>query len=174
MHNSGNLREDEVTSAVIAACSAGMLSMLAWYLIGEHSQELETDGESMLVDEGIDIDDIEEGIEASSEQTRVQSNSLSHPKEPINKFHAPNIISTMNTLAANLGRIAEALDRSNKAMSIDYLYEEVTKIQDFDEDFVIEALEYLASDDKKGRTFLTLDEKRRKNWLLRNLRGRRG
>ncbi|XP_042520087.1 uncharacterized protein LOC122093700 isoform X1 [Macadamia integrifolia] len=169
-----NLNRDELIAAAMAACSAGMLSMIAWYFTSEFVDEAETTGQHMTVDEEVNLDGIEEGMEASSEQTKGPPDSSLHSGGNQNKIHASHLImETMNSVAANLGEIAEALDRNNK-ISIDNLYNEMMKIQDFDDELLVEALEYVASDDKKAMTFLTLNEKRRKNWLLKHLRVQSG
>ncbi|KAJ4976412.1 hypothetical protein NE237_001518 [Protea cynaroides] len=163
-----NLNNDELIAAVVAACSAGMLSMMAWHLTSEFVDEAETVNQHMTVGEEVNLDGVEEGMEASSEQ------SSAHTGENLNKLHTSHLImEMMNSAAANLGKIAETLDRNNK-ISIDNLYNEIMKIQDFDDELLVEALEYVTSDDKKAMTFLTLNEKRRKNWLLKHLHGQSG
>ncbi|KAK9268358.1 hypothetical protein L1049_000107 [Liquidambar formosana] len=171
MNNQKNQKRDEIVAAAIAACTAGILSMVALYL--EHAEDLETNDQVTSLDEDVELDDINEGMEASSKQLRPTTSTYSKPhvKKPCS---TNRIAKTMSTMAANLSKLAQVLDQSSDEVSVDELYEKVMKVEGFDSEFLVEAFEYIYSDDKKARTFLSLNGRQRKIWLLKYLHSRNG
>lgn len=51
-------------------------------------------------------------------------------------------------MAADIGRIADALTENNKTVCLDELFEMVQTIPGFDDDLIIEACEYLSFDEE--------------------------
>ncbi|KAF8391504.1 hypothetical protein HHK36_023809 [Tetracentron sinense] len=49
----------------------GIISMVAWYYIAKHAEDIDTADQCMSVDEDINLDNIEGGMEASSKQTKA-------------------------------------------------------------------------------------------------------
>ncbi|XP_057964303.1 uncharacterized protein LOC131155288 [Malania oleifera] len=60
-------------------------------------------------------------------------------------------------------------DENPNSLSIEHVIEAVQALPDMDEDLVLDACDLL-EDEKKAKTFLALDIKLRKKWLLRKLR----
>ncbi|KAK7856687.1 hypothetical protein CFP56_022111 [Quercus suber] len=77
----------------------------------------------------------------------------------------------MSAMSADIGRIADALTENNKTVCLDELFEMVQTIPGFDDDLIIEAYEYLSFDERRAMTFMKLNERIRKKWLLKRLRG---
>ncbi|KAL2510925.1 Uncharacterized protein Adt_16525 [Abeliophyllum distichum] len=114
----------------------------------------------------------EEGTEGSSQQTGARPTSSSFPKQQSKKRRNSDImVEMMTAMAENIGRIADALTASNQSVCLDELFEMVQNIPGFDDDLVIEACEFLSFDEKRATMFLKLDERLRKLWLLKRLRG---
>ncbi|KAF8395743.1 hypothetical protein HHK36_019694 [Tetracentron sinense] len=136
------------------------------------NEHVENENELMLADDNISRDGIGDGMEASSQQTRSRPTSSSHSKQPGKKKRDSDaMLETMSAIAANIGRIADALAESNRTAGLDELFEMVQKIPGFDDDLIIEACEYLSFDEKKAKMFFKLDDRLRKKWLLKRLRG---
>ncbi|XP_054819376.1 uncharacterized protein LOC129318557 isoform X4 [Prosopis cineraria] len=111
-------------------------------------------------------------MQGSSEQTRAKPSSSSQSKQPSRKRRSSDaMLEMMSVIAVDIGRIADALTESNKTSYLDEVFETVQNIPDFDDDLIIEACEYLCFDDKKALMFMKLDERLRKKWLLKRLRG---
>ncbi|CAK9154367.1 unnamed protein product [Ilex paraguariensis] len=112
-----------------------------------------------------------ESTQGSSHRTRTRP-SLSRSKQPSKKRRNSDVmVEMMNAIAANIGRIADALTGSNQSVCLDELFEMVQNIPGFDDDLIIEACEFLSFDEKRAKMFLKLDERLRKMWLLKRLRG---
>ncbi|KAK6936898.1 Myb/SANT-like domain [Dillenia turbinata] len=110
-----------------------------------------------------------DGTRGSAPRTSTRSSFPSWPKQASRKRHAAEaILEVLSTMSANIGRIADALTENNHCL--DELFEMVQKIPGFDDDLIIEACEYLSSDEKRARMFLNLDDRLRKMWLLKRLR----
>lgn len=125
----------------------------------------------MLVDE-VSHDDTGNDTQGSSQQTRARPSSSSRSKHPSRKRSASDVmVEMMSAMTENIGRIADALTESNSTVCLDELFEIVQNIPGFDDDLIIEACEYLSSDDKRARMFMKLNDRLRKKWLLKRLRG---
>ena len=81
------------------------------------------------------------------------------------------MLKMMSAMAADIGRIADALTENNKTVCLDELFEMVQTIPGFDDDLIIEACEYLSFDERRAMMFMKLNERLRKKWLLKRLRG---
>lgn len=125
----------------------------------------------MLTNEEISHDNASVEMQGSSEQTRSRPSS-SHSKQPSKRRRTDDVlIQMMSVMAADISRIADALTESNKTVCLEEVVEKVQNIHEFDDDLIIEACEYLCFDDKRALMFLKLDERLRKKWLLKRLRG---
>lgn len=60
-------------------------------------------------------------------------------------------------------------DENSGSISIESVIEAVQALPDMDEELVLDACDFL-EDEKKAKTFLALDVKLRKKWLIRKLR----
>ncbi|XP_057955678.1 uncharacterized protein LOC131149329 [Malania oleifera] len=125
----------------------------------------------VMVDE-ISHDDTGDGTQGSSQQTGARPSSSSHSEQPSKKRRTGDVmIEMMSAMAANIGRIADVLTENSKAVCLDELFEMVQNIPGFDDDLIIEACEFLSFDEKRAKMFMKLDERLRKLWLLKRLRG---
>jgi len=81
------------------------------------------------------------------------------------------MLQMMSVMAADISRIADALTETNKTVCLEEVVEKVQNMSDFDDDLIIEACEYLCFDEKRALMFLKLEDRLRKKWLLKRLRG---
>ncbi|KAF8403690.1 hypothetical protein HHK36_011794 [Tetracentron sinense] len=139
------------------------------------NEPVETANQLRLAYDDISHDDIGDGMETSSQQTRARPTSSSQSKQPVKKKRASDaMVEAMSDMAASISRIADALVESSKTAGLDELFEMVQNIPGFDDDLVIEACEYLSFDEKKAKMFFKLDDRLRRMWLLKRLRGQSG
>ena len=125
----------------------------------------------IVVDEEMGDGNTDDDIQVSSQQTRARPSSWSHSKEALKRRRTSDVmLEMMSAMAENIGRIADALTES-KAVCLDELFQMVQTIPDFDDDLILDACEYLSFDEKRARMFMKLDERLRKKWLLKRLRG---
>ncbi|OIW13242.1 hypothetical protein TanjilG_14175 [Lupinus angustifolius] len=125
----------------------------------------------MLDHEETSHDNASDEVQGSSEQTGARPSS-SHSKQPSKRRRTSDVLlQMMSVMAADIGRIADSLTESNKTVCLEEVVEKVQNIDEFDDDLIIEACEYLCFDDKRACIFLKLDERLRKKWLLKRLRG---
>ncbi|XVF04897.1 hypothetical protein REPUB_Repub05bG0124600 [Reevesia pubescens] len=126
----------------------------------------------IVVDEEMGHDNTDDDIQVSSQQTRDRPSSSSHSKEALKRRRTSEVmIKMMSAMAENIGRIADALTSESKAVCLDELFQMVQSIPDFDDDLIVDACEYLSFDEKRARMFMKLDERLRKKWLFKRLRG---
>lgn len=129
----------------------------------------------LLADEEMSLDNASDEVQGSSESeqtvgARPSSSSLS--KQPSKRRRTGDVmLQMMSVMAEDISRIADALTESNKTSCLEEVVKKVQNIPDFDDDLIIEACEYLCFDEKRALMFLKLDERLRKKWLLRRLRG---
>jgi hypothetical protein len=64
-----------------------------------------------------------------------------------------------------LGAVAVALETLNKEVDTDHLYQEVMKVEGYDEFMLATAFDHLNRDVKDARGFLVKNAKLRKFWL---------
>ena len=73
----------------------------------------------------------------------------SHSKRLLKRRRSSDVmLKMMSAMAANIGRIADALTDNNKTVCLDELFEMVQTIPAFDDDLIIEACEYLSFDEE--------------------------
>ncbi|CAK7330715.1 unnamed protein product [Dovyalis caffra] len=124
----------------------------------------------VLVDEDT-RHDVGDDYQESSQQTRARPSSSSHSEQPYKRRRDNNVMmEMMSAIATDVGRIADALTEMNN-VCLDEVFEMVMRIPGFDDDIIIEACEYLSFDDKRARMFMKLNDRLRKKWLLKRLRG---
>ena len=88
------------------------------------------------------------------------SNKRSHRK----RSH-DNSEDRYNLISEKLGNVVLALQALNKEVDADYLYQEVMKVEAYDEFMLASAFDHLNGDNKAGRGFLVKNAKLRKFWL---------
>ncbi|XP_043721464.1 uncharacterized protein At2g29880-like [Telopea speciosissima] len=138
----------------------------------DSEEHVEAADQFMSVYNDINPGDVGDGMEESSQQTGSQPASSSRSKRPLKRKRANNMmLETMSAMAANIGRIADALGQNSKTVNLDELFDVVQKIPGFDDDLIIEACEYLSVNEKKAMMFLKLDDRLRRIWLLKRLHG---
>ncbi|KAK9286166.1 hypothetical protein L1049_014548 [Liquidambar formosana] len=71
-------------------------------------------------------------------------------------------------LGENIKIVADASNNRDK-IDMDLLMLEIEKISNFDDDLVVEAMEYLSGDKKRADLFLALKENQKRIWLLKRL-----
>ncbi|XP_014510263.1 uncharacterized protein LOC106769245 isoform X1 [Vigna radiata var. radiata] len=118
-------------------------------------------------------DDASDEVQGSSEQTRARpSSSQSHSEQPSKRRRTCDVLlQMMSVMAADISRIADALTETNNRVCLEEVVEKVQNMPDFDDDLIIEACEYLCFDEKRAFMFLKLEDRLRKKWLLKRLRG---
>lgn len=83
-----------------------------------------------------------------------------------------SMASALREMAAAVSCLAEKMkddDDDNSSNSI-AVVEAIQGLPDMDEDLILDACDLLEDDDKKAKTFLALDVKLRRKWLIRKLR----
>ncbi|XP_030959168.1 uncharacterized protein LOC115981123 [Quercus lobata] len=126
----------------------------------------------MFANEEMSHEDTSDGMQGSSQQTRARPSSSSHSKRLLKRRRSSDVmLKMMSAMAADIGRIADALTENNKTVCLDELFEMVQTIPGFDDDLIIEACEYLSFDERRAMMFMKLNERLRKKWLLKRLRG---
>ncbi|KAK9285420.1 hypothetical protein L1049_024613 [Liquidambar formosana] len=79
------------------------------------------------------------------------------------------ISTDLRFLGENIKIVADAINNRDK-IDMDLLMLEIEKISNFDDDLVVEAMEYLSGDKKRADLFLALKENQKRIWLLKRLR----
>uniref|UniRef100_A0A2N9FX33 Myb/SANT-like domain-containing protein n=1 Tax=Fagus sylvatica TaxID=28930 RepID=A0A2N9FX33_FAGSY len=126
----------------------------------------------MFGNEEMSQDNASDGMQGSSHQTRARPSSSSYSKQLLKRRRSSDaMLEMMSAMAADIGRIADALTENNKTVCLDELFEMVQTIPGFDDDLIIEACEYLSFDERRAMMFMKLNERLRKKWLLKRLRG---
>lgn len=126
----------------------------------------------MFRNEEMSQDNASDGMQGSSQQTRARPSSSSYSKQLLKRRRSSDaMLEMMSAMAADIGRIADALTENNKTVCLDELFEMVQTIPGFDDDLIIEACEYLSFDERRAMMFMKLNERLRKKWLLKRLRG---
>lgn len=124
----------------------------------------------VMVDEDMCDNNTDDGIQVSSQRT-ISRSSPSRSKDALKRRRSSDImLDVMGAMAENIGRIADALTES-KGVSLDELFRMVQSIPESDDDLIVDACEYLSFDEKRARMFMKLDERLRRRWLLKRLRG---
>ncbi|OVA20736.1 hypothetical protein BVC80_887g16 [Macleaya cordata] len=130
---------------------------------------------------GVDIEDVADEDHSDApdpepmEPTTSSSISTRHDEPNRRKrkrLSGDPMVENLGSLAKGINRIASAMEerlRINKALDLSNLAGELKKIPDFSDELIIEASEYLASDEKLAKIFFILSEDQRKSWLLKRL-----
>lgn len=112
-----------------------------------------------------------DSIEASSQQTGTRPSSSSHSQKSLKRRRNSDLmVQIMSTMAANVARIADALSDSRRPICLDQVFDVVQTMPGLDDDFILDACEFLSLDEKMAVMFMKLDERLRKKWLLKKLR----
>lgn len=108
------------------------------------------------------------GLRRNKRQLENPSNSAT-PKR-IRKKDG-NMASALREMVTAVSSISEKNkdDENSGSISIESVIEAVQALPDMDEELVLDACDFL-EDEKKAKTFLALDVKLRKKWLIRKLR----
>lgn len=77
--------------------------------------------------------------------------------------------SALREMATAVSSLSDKKKNDENALSIENVIEAVQALTDMDEDLVLDACDFL-EDEKRAKTFMALDVKLRKRWLLRKLR----
>lgn len=123
---------------------------------------------------------ISEGSSSQETGEEARTSSLSGSKQKSKKrCSSDGMVEMMRDMARNIGRIADALTEHNNnneagGVCLDEVFEMVQNIPGFDDDLIIEACEFLSFDEKRAKMFLKLDERLRRLWLIKRLRGNSG
>ncbi|KAF2291812.1 hypothetical protein GH714_035703 [Hevea brasiliensis] len=147
---------------------------------------------NFMVDEEIN-DDSAGNDRQESTQWIWSRPSLSHSKQPDKRrldstqlsFYPKNLskqpdkrrrvdeimVELMSIIATNTGKIADALTENNNNVCLDEVFKMVQNIPGFDDDMIIDACEYLSSEESRARMFMKLDDRLRTLWLLKRLHG---
>ncbi|KAF5455319.1 hypothetical protein F2P56_024911 [Juglans regia] len=82
-----------------------------------------------------------------------------------------SMVSALREMASAVSSLSDKKkdDEISNSIPIENVIEAVQALPDMDEDFILDACDFL-EDEKKAKTFLALDVKLRKKWLVRKLR----
>lgn len=106
--------------------------------------------------------------------------SLQKNKRPLEDWSIPahskrardkdeGVASALREMATAVSSLSDKKKNDESSISIENVIEAVQALSDMDEDLVLDACDLL-EDEKKAKTFMALDVKLRKKWLLRKLR----
>ncbi|KAK7284613.1 hypothetical protein RJT34_19362 [Clitoria ternatea] len=104
-----------------------------------------------------------------AQKQKRQSDRSSDPTSPKkSRNDEQGIVVALHEMAAVVSTLSTKRNDDN-SVSIENVIEAVQALPDMDEDLVLDACDFL-EDERKAKTFLALDVKFRKKWLLRKLR----
>jgi hypothetical protein len=116
-----------------------------------------------------DIDDSEhvdlDFDDASSKEKDVASSNSASAKRSHRKRSRADSEDTYSSIAEQLKDVALALRSLNKGVDADYLYEEVMKVEGYDEFMLASAFDHLIGDENVTKRFLAKNAKLKKFWL---------
>lgn len=107
----------------------------------------------------LDFDDV------SSKGKYVASSDSGSTKRSHRKRSRDDSEDGYNLISEKLGEVALALQALNKGVDADHLYQEVMKVEGYDEFMLATAFDHLNGDEKLARGFLVKNAKLRKFWL---------
>lgn len=93
--------------------------------------------------------------------------SSSHSKKARTKDEG--MASALREMATAVSSLADKRKDDDNSIPIESVIEAIQALPDMDEELVLDACDFL-EDEKKAKTFLALDIKLRKKWLIRKLR----
>lgn len=115
--------------------------------------------------------DVQESMHTDQKNKRQLENQLSyvHLKKP--RIKDESMADALREMASAVNSLSDKKkdDENSNSIPIENVIEAVQALPDMDEDLVLDACDFL-EDEKKAKTFLALDIKLRKKWLLRKLR----
>lgn len=115
--------------------------------------------------------DVQESTHTDQKNKRQLENQLSyvHLKKP--RIKDESMADALREMASAVNSLSDKKkdDENSNSIPIENVIEAVQALPDMDEDLVLDACDFL-EDEKKAKTFLALDVKLRKKWLLRKLR----
>lgn len=95
-----------------------------------------------------------------------KSSGSASPKKPRDDEHG--MVVALHEMATAVSSLSTKKNDDN-SISIENVIQAVQALPDMDEDLVLDACDFL-EDERKAKTFLALDAKLRKKWLIRKLR----
>lgn len=117
------------------------------------------------------VDDEQESTHSSQKNKRQFGNwsNSGHIKRLCRKDET--VASALREMASAVSSLSEKKkdDENPNSIPIENVIEAIQALPDIDEELVLDACDFL-EDEKKAKTFLALDVKLRKKWLLRKLR----
>ncbi|KAJ9543157.1 hypothetical protein OSB04_022864 [Centaurea solstitialis] len=146
-----------------------------------------SEGRESLSDNHSDQKDEAGSLKLTHSATVSDEQESSHKRELENKWSPEHLkkvkmddeesmASALREMAAAVSCLADKMkdedDDDNSTNSV-AVVEAIQRLPDMDEDLILDACDYLEDDDKKAKTFLALDVKLRKKWLIRKLRPQR-
>ncbi|XP_065633538.1 L10-interacting MYB domain-containing protein isoform X2 [Quercus suber] len=115
--------------------------------------------------------DVQESMHTDQKNKRQLENQLSyvHLKKP--RIKDESMADALREMASAVNSLSDKKkdDENSNSIPIENVIEAVQALPDMDEDLVLDACDFV-EDEKKAKTFLALDVKLRKKWLLRKLR----
>lgn len=120
----------------------------------------------------------EDQVDEEQESTHADQKNKRQLENCSNSGHLKKLHRKDESMASALREMASAVsslsdkkkdDENSNSIPIENVIEAIQALPDMDEDLVLDACDFL-EDEKKAKTFLALDVKLRKKWLLRKLR----
>ncbi|CBI36907.3 unnamed protein product, partial [Vitis vinifera] len=130
-------------------------------------RELSIDGRDtdLGYDEPDDIPEVKfQGVLKISESPAASFSSEEQLGELKESSHSGEMVTAVSSISEK-----NKDDENSGSISIESVIEAVQALPDMDEELVLDACDFL-EDEKKAKTFLALDVKLRKKWLIRKLR----
>ena len=118
------------------------------------------------LDEDIDLEEVpkeKEGGKQASSSSTTSSQSRQHRKRNRTTYTEDE---SLVKISDRLGDVAVALGKlTEDRLVVSNLYEEVMKTEDFDEEFLASAFDYLVQNEMLAKAFLAKNNRLRKIWL---------
>ncbi|KAL5560952.1 hypothetical protein UlMin_030699 [Ulmus minor] len=112
----------------------------------------------------------EHGSNVKSQRNKRQLENSSHPAHSKkSRDEDEGMASTIREMVVAVSSLSDKRRNDDNSISIESVVEAVQALPEMDEDLVLDACDFL-EDEKKAKTFMALDVKLRKKWLLRKLR----
>ncbi|KAK2965218.1 hypothetical protein RJ640_019973, partial [Escallonia rubra] len=109
-------------------------------------------------------------IVADQKNKRQYENQSSSAHSKKSRSKQEGMASALREMATAVSSLADnRKDDNSNSIAIENVIEAIQALPDMDEDLVLDACDFL-EDEKKAKTFMALDVKLRKKWLIRKLR----
>ncbi|XP_012082833.1 L10-interacting MYB domain-containing protein isoform X1 [Jatropha curcas] len=139
------------------------------------SQSSQSPAASISIEE--EFDDMFESIHTASRNIVLSGNKKRELENQSNSDYSKRARGKEEGMASALREMATAVsslsdkrqDEISNSFSIENVIKAVQALPDMDEDLILDACDFL-EDDMKAKTFMALDVKLRKRWLIRKLR----